>query len=191
MSWPPGCRSRPRPSGKPSPGSSHTTSLASHQSRTGWCTSIRVLRSRCGCGRHARHRAHVPGGPSIDKATCRWDDPDYLYAHASRSADVVEKWLRNRARWAGRWMWQRSAVSSRCTSSAAWTAPIKCRRGLTLVPGDVAGDRPALVTSGSAPWHRQGPSTSTWLTASGCPRLPAGRAAPRGRPRLARRPRVT
>ena len=34
-----------------------------------------------------------PGGPSIDKATCRWDDPDYLYAHASRSADVVEKWL--------------------------------------------------------------------------------------------------
>ncbi len=34
-----------------------------------------------------------PGGPAIDKATCRWDDPDYLYAHASRSADVVEKWL--------------------------------------------------------------------------------------------------
>jgi hypothetical protein len=34
-----------------------------------------------------------PGGPTIDKMTCRWDDPDYLYAHASRSADVVEKWL--------------------------------------------------------------------------------------------------
>jgi hypothetical protein len=34
-----------------------------------------------------------PGGPSINKANCRWDDPDYLYAHASRSADVVEKWL--------------------------------------------------------------------------------------------------
>ena len=34
-----------------------------------------------------------PGGPSINKATCRWDDPDYLYAHGSRSADVVEKWL--------------------------------------------------------------------------------------------------
>lgn len=36
-----------------------------------------------------------PGGPVIDKATCRWDDPDYLYAHASRSADVVEKWVAN------------------------------------------------------------------------------------------------
>lgn len=34
-----------------------------------------------------------PGGPSIDKASCRWDDPDYLYAHASRSADVVDRWL--------------------------------------------------------------------------------------------------
>ncbi|MGH9296542.1 MAG: hypothetical protein ACRDZP_01025 [Acidimicrobiales bacterium] len=38
-----------------------------------------------------------PGGPSIDKATCRWDDPDYLYAHASRSADVVENWLGERS----------------------------------------------------------------------------------------------
>lgn len=34
-----------------------------------------------------------PGGPAIDKAHCRWDDPDYLYAHASRSAEVVETWL--------------------------------------------------------------------------------------------------
>lgn len=34
-----------------------------------------------------------PGGPSVDKATCRWDDPDYLYPHASRSADFVEKWV--------------------------------------------------------------------------------------------------
>ncbi len=34
-----------------------------------------------------------PGGPVADKATCRWDNPDYLYAHASRSADMVERWL--------------------------------------------------------------------------------------------------
>jgi len=34
-----------------------------------------------------------PGGPAMDKSSCRWDDPDYLYAHASRSADVVEKWV--------------------------------------------------------------------------------------------------
>jgi hypothetical protein len=34
-----------------------------------------------------------PNGPAIDKATCRWDDPHYLYAHASRSAEVVGVWL--------------------------------------------------------------------------------------------------
>lgn len=34
-----------------------------------------------------------PGGPSFDKAHGRWDDPDYLYAHASRSADFVVRWL--------------------------------------------------------------------------------------------------
>lgn len=34
-----------------------------------------------------------PNGPTIDKSSCRWDDPDYLYAHASRSAEVVGTWL--------------------------------------------------------------------------------------------------
>jgi hypothetical protein len=34
-----------------------------------------------------------PGGPRMDKATDRWDDPDYLYAHASRSAEAVGIWL--------------------------------------------------------------------------------------------------
>jgi hypothetical protein len=34
-----------------------------------------------------------PNGPQINKATCRWDDPHYLYAHASRSAEVVGVWL--------------------------------------------------------------------------------------------------
>ena len=34
-----------------------------------------------------------PNGPSLDKGTCRWDDPHYLYAHASRSAEVVGVWL--------------------------------------------------------------------------------------------------
>lgn len=34
-----------------------------------------------------------PNGPSVDKRTCRWDDPHYLYAHAARSAEVVGVWL--------------------------------------------------------------------------------------------------
>jgi hypothetical protein len=34
-----------------------------------------------------------PGGPVANKATGRWDDPDYLYAHASRSAQFVVEWL--------------------------------------------------------------------------------------------------
>jgi hypothetical protein len=34
-----------------------------------------------------------PGGPQMDKATGRWDDPHYLYAHATRSAEVVGFWL--------------------------------------------------------------------------------------------------
>lgn len=36
---------------------------------------------------------HVPGGPVLDKAGGRWDDPDYLFAHSTRSADVVGAWL--------------------------------------------------------------------------------------------------
>ena len=34
-----------------------------------------------------------PGGPRFDKRHGRWDDPDYLYAHASRSAEVVGVWI--------------------------------------------------------------------------------------------------
>lgn len=34
-----------------------------------------------------------PNGPRANKATGRWDDPHYLYAHASRSAEVVGVWL--------------------------------------------------------------------------------------------------
>ncbi|HEY4463906.1 MAG TPA: hypothetical protein VGN41_14675 [Streptosporangiaceae bacterium] len=34
-----------------------------------------------------------PNGPQLNKATGRWDDPHYLYAHASRSAEVVGVWL--------------------------------------------------------------------------------------------------
>ena len=34
-----------------------------------------------------------PNGPSMNKQTCRWDDPHYLYAHGSRSAEVVGVWL--------------------------------------------------------------------------------------------------
>jgi hypothetical protein len=38
-----------------------------------------------------------PNGPRIDKASGRWDDPHYLYAHASRSAEVVGFWLHGQA----------------------------------------------------------------------------------------------
>jgi len=34
-----------------------------------------------------------PGGPVFDRATGRWDDPDYLYAHGRRSAEVVGVWV--------------------------------------------------------------------------------------------------
>lgn len=34
-----------------------------------------------------------PGGPVFDKAHGRWDDPDYLYAHGRRSAEVVGVWI--------------------------------------------------------------------------------------------------
>jgi hypothetical protein len=36
-----------------------------------------------------------PHGPRQNKATGRWDDPHYLYAHASRSAEVVGFWLQS------------------------------------------------------------------------------------------------
>ena len=34
-----------------------------------------------------------PNGPQLDKSSGRWDDPHYLYAHASRSAEVVGFWV--------------------------------------------------------------------------------------------------
>jgi len=34
-----------------------------------------------------------PGGPVFNRATGRWDDPDYLYAHGRRSAEVVGVWV--------------------------------------------------------------------------------------------------
>ena len=36
---------------------------------------------------------HFPGGPQQDFATGAWDDPDYLFAHSTRSADIVQRWL--------------------------------------------------------------------------------------------------
>jgi hypothetical protein len=38
-----------------------------------------------------------PGGPSSTPSD-GFDDPDYLFAHSTRSADIVEEWLRNRPR---------------------------------------------------------------------------------------------
>lgn len=43
----------------------------------------------------------IPGGPVADKRTCRWDDPDYLYAHGSRSALVVGTWIHEQGPAAG------------------------------------------------------------------------------------------
>jgi hypothetical protein len=42
-----------------------------------------------------------PNGPQLNKATGRWDDPHYLYAHASRSAEVVGVWLYSQGEAAG------------------------------------------------------------------------------------------
>ena len=36
---------------------------------------------------------HYPGGPLQDFETAEWDDPDYLFAHSTRSADIVQRWL--------------------------------------------------------------------------------------------------
>ena len=38
---------------------------------------------------------HFPGGPSSTPSN-GFDDPDYLFAHSTRSADFVEDWLRSR-----------------------------------------------------------------------------------------------
>jgi hypothetical protein len=34
-----------------------------------------------------------PGGPQQNFAEDRWDDPDYLFAHSTRSADFVQRWM--------------------------------------------------------------------------------------------------
>ncbi|AQA06354.1 hypothetical protein BVC93_12840 [Mycobacterium sp. MS1601] len=34
-----------------------------------------------------------PGGPTVDYANIRWDDPTYLYPHQLRSARLVGDWL--------------------------------------------------------------------------------------------------
>lgn len=34
-----------------------------------------------------------PGGPRLDAATNGWDDPWYLFAHSTRSAELVTVWL--------------------------------------------------------------------------------------------------
>jgi hypothetical protein len=35
----------------------------------------------------------IPGGPVPDKAGGAWVDPDYLFAHSTRSGDIVARWL--------------------------------------------------------------------------------------------------
>jgi hypothetical protein len=36
---------------------------------------------------------YFAGGPSLNYAVDAWDDPDYLFAHSTRSADIVQRWL--------------------------------------------------------------------------------------------------
>lgn len=50
------------------------------------------LEARLAAATHDIERM-FPNGPQLDKATGRWDDPHYLYAHAARSAEVVGFWL--------------------------------------------------------------------------------------------------
>ena len=38
-----------------------------------------------------------PGGPRLDLDTQAWDDPWYLFAHSTRSAEFADGWLRERA----------------------------------------------------------------------------------------------
>jgi hypothetical protein len=38
-----------------------------------------------------------PGGPRLDLDTQPWDDPWYLFAHSTRSAEFVDGWLRERS----------------------------------------------------------------------------------------------
>jgi hypothetical protein len=40
---------------------------------------------------------HFPGGPRLDKAAGRWDDHDYLFAHSTRSGDMVRAWIAGQA----------------------------------------------------------------------------------------------
>jgi hypothetical protein len=37
---------------------------------------------------------YFAGGPKLDMSSPSWDDPDYLFAHSTRSADIVGWWLR-------------------------------------------------------------------------------------------------
>jgi hypothetical protein len=38
-----------------------------------------------------------PGGPRLDPRSQGWDDADYLRAHSERSAQIVDRWLGERA----------------------------------------------------------------------------------------------
>jgi hypothetical protein len=57
-----------------------------------WLDEDAPLEARLAVVTHDIERM-FPNGPAFDKATGRWDDPHYLYAHAARSAEVVGVWL--------------------------------------------------------------------------------------------------
>ena len=109
-----------------------------------------------------------PNGPSLDKGTCRWDDPRLplrprLPVRRSGGCLAARAGCSRRG---GRSLASCSA-SSRCTSSAASTAPTscrpvtRCRSSKRSKTSSATGFSPASATP-----PRLGRSTSTWQIAS-------------------------
>ena len=93
---------------------------------------------------------HYPGGPRLDKLGARWDDPDYLFAHSLRSADVVGWWLAE----AG-------------VDDAAFHAEVR----RLVLRHEVGGDRDAdlLQAADSLSYlETLGPTTAAWVRQGVC-----------------------
>jgi hypothetical protein len=93
---------------------------------------------------------HYAGGPRLDKPGGRWDDPDYLFAHSLRSADVVGWWLTE----AG-------------VDDAAFRAEVR----RLILRHEVGGDRDAdlLQAADSLSYlETLGPMTAAWVRQGVC-----------------------
>jgi hypothetical protein len=93
---------------------------------------------------------HYAGGPRLDKRGARWDDPDYLFAHSLRSADVVGWWLAEEG-----------------VDDAAYLAEVR----RLILRHEVGGDRDAdlLQTADSLSYlETLGPMTAAWVRDGVC-----------------------